>query len=430
MENHSNFFKDSEFISVLNKLKNINPHIGDYIEAIPNEEFNFTLKLSNGRIIIPLEIMQDRLSLFANDERLKILAHTFNHNDSNSNIELAVEKNITQKNSKTLKLILVTSLILILICAVTFYFFIFKSPYKKGVENIKEKNFVKALIEFQKIDSADATFAKAISKINFIIGKMKFDSLDYANAYKFLSEVNDSDEFHIEAIELISKLKNNPNYIYDNGLKLLKEKKYNEALNEFQKIKPTEDIYEITENKIRFIKGVNAYKEKDYSLTFQYLESIDLPDDMMQEVKKILADSRRSLDFETNKSYINILISITQKFNQELVLYKNYNANEIKLITIRNMSNIKLEFVNTKSYAHSEDHMILRYKELYVQYMNSCINHMNAFLQALILYGNNNILLKMYYGKTGDKYEKEQNTIYNNIKIVLATIKNKYGLLN
>lgn len=429
MKNQSNNFEDSEFISVLTKLKNINPQIGDFIKAFPNEEFNFAIKLSNGRIIIPLEIMQDRLSLFDNDERLKILAHTFTHNDYDNNKELAIEKNKSKK-FKYKKLVLVTVLILIIIGAATFYFFKFKSPYKKGVENIKENNFNLALIEFQKIDSADVTFAKAISKINFIKGKMKYDSLDYANAYKFLTEVNDSDEFHMEAIELISKLKNNPNFIYDNGLYLLKQKKYNEALIEFQKIKPTEDIYEKTENNMRFINGVNAYKEKDYSLTFQYLESIQLPDDLMQEVNKILDDSRSSLDFETNKSYINSLISTTQKFNQELVLCKNYNANEIKLITLRNMSNIKLEFVNSKSYAHSEDDLILRYKDLYVQYMNSCINHMNAFLQALNLYGNNNILLEMYYGKTRNKYEKEQNTIYNDIKIVLAKINNKYGLLN
>ena len=70
-------FTDTDFKYVINLLRKINTKIGIFISAVMNTEFSYSIKLSNGKIIIPIEIMQDRLTLTENNSSLNIIAESF-----------------------------------------------------------------------------------------------------------------------------------------------------------------------------------------------------------------------------------------------------------------------------------------------------------------------------------------------------------------
>ena len=71
--------KKAVIILLLNSLRQLNPEIGNYEKSILNENFQYAVKLNNGRIILSSEIVQDfELSpKFVTEDRLRAAATEF-----------------------------------------------------------------------------------------------------------------------------------------------------------------------------------------------------------------------------------------------------------------------------------------------------------------------------------------------------------------
>ncbi len=68
---------------ILGRARQYNHDIGDYIEHFINERFAFTVRLSNGRIEIPMEMAQDQEAMpsSVSEERIRIIASRFQSNN-------------------------------------------------------------------------------------------------------------------------------------------------------------------------------------------------------------------------------------------------------------------------------------------------------------------------------------------------------------
>lgn len=64
---------------ILSRARKYNHEIGNYEEHFVDDNIRYTLKLTNGRIIIPIEMAQDQEAQPASisDERIKKVADTF-----------------------------------------------------------------------------------------------------------------------------------------------------------------------------------------------------------------------------------------------------------------------------------------------------------------------------------------------------------------
>jgi hypothetical protein len=70
-------------ISVLTRARAYNSEIGSYQEHFINEQFNFTVRLSNGRIVIPMTMAQDQeiQPTSISEERIQRVANGFQSNN-------------------------------------------------------------------------------------------------------------------------------------------------------------------------------------------------------------------------------------------------------------------------------------------------------------------------------------------------------------
>lgn len=64
---------------IIIRARQYNPNIGDYIEHFVNESFNFTVKLSNGRINISSNTAQDQEAMptSISEDRIRQIANKF-----------------------------------------------------------------------------------------------------------------------------------------------------------------------------------------------------------------------------------------------------------------------------------------------------------------------------------------------------------------
>tara|TARA_Y100000991_G_scaffold104490_1_gene78707 strand:+ start:273 stop:617 length:345 start_codon:yes stop_codon:yes gene_type:complete len=70
-------------VSILTRARANNPEIGSYQEHFINEQFNFTVRLSNGRIVIPMTMAQDQevQPTSISEERIQRVANGFQSNN-------------------------------------------------------------------------------------------------------------------------------------------------------------------------------------------------------------------------------------------------------------------------------------------------------------------------------------------------------------
>ncbi|MBL7743137.1 MAG: hypothetical protein JNN00_06630 [Chitinophagaceae bacterium] len=71
--------KKDVILSILEKLRAINPQIGQYDKSILNEDSTYAVKLTNGRIDLPAELVHDyeQSTSFVTEEQLKAAASRF-----------------------------------------------------------------------------------------------------------------------------------------------------------------------------------------------------------------------------------------------------------------------------------------------------------------------------------------------------------------
>jgi hypothetical protein len=68
---------------ILTRTRQYNPEIGNYMEHFINERFSFTVRLSNGRIEIPMEMAHDQetMSSSISEDRIQNIAQRFQNNN-------------------------------------------------------------------------------------------------------------------------------------------------------------------------------------------------------------------------------------------------------------------------------------------------------------------------------------------------------------
>lgn len=68
---------------ILTRARQYNPEIGNYVEHFINERFSFTIRLSNGRIEMPMEMAHDQETMPSSisEERIQNIAQRFQNNN-------------------------------------------------------------------------------------------------------------------------------------------------------------------------------------------------------------------------------------------------------------------------------------------------------------------------------------------------------------
>jgi hypothetical protein len=76
--------KQNVIVPILDRLRRHNLAIGNYQASMLNSDFQYSVKLSNGRIIIPYELVQDfeQNPSFVTDDRFQYVAATFGSTNS------------------------------------------------------------------------------------------------------------------------------------------------------------------------------------------------------------------------------------------------------------------------------------------------------------------------------------------------------------
>lgn len=129
--------KEQAIIAILDQLRPFAPTLGSYIKSIYTNDFDFAVKLSNGRIRLPEELVEDfeRSPSMINTERCKLLAAKFVPNEPpmiapsfpNDSIPAVAQKKPSSMSWRT------TVIILALLVG---GFLWFKSAQKDKTENI------------------------------------------------------------------------------------------------------------------------------------------------------------------------------------------------------------------------------------------------------------------------------------------------------
>ncbi|NFE80041.1 zinc-ribbon domain-containing protein [Clostridium sporogenes] len=196
---------------------------------------------------------------------------------------------------------------------------------KEEVTEVKQKNRPNSLIENEKEETNSKILNKKTMVIVFIVLIVMvgggFGTYKYVQARKFNDLVNTADanfykNNYNEAIQLYSKalsykddgkIKNKLSLaqtykrnedIYNQGLKLINEKKYLEAIQKFSQInKEALKIYDDSQEKVKECKqnyindklklAENSINSKEYEKAIQYLDEIEKIDKNNSSIKKL-----------------------------------------------------------------------------------------------------------------------------------------------
>lgn len=68
---------------ILSRTRQYNPEIGNYMEHFINERFSFTVRLSNGRIEMPMEMAHDQETMPSSisEDRIQNIVQRFQNNN-------------------------------------------------------------------------------------------------------------------------------------------------------------------------------------------------------------------------------------------------------------------------------------------------------------------------------------------------------------
>lgn len=67
---------------IINRARRYQPEIGNYLEHFINEHFDYTIRLNNGRMEIPMTAAQDqeRMPASISEKQIQIIANSFQSN--------------------------------------------------------------------------------------------------------------------------------------------------------------------------------------------------------------------------------------------------------------------------------------------------------------------------------------------------------------
>lgn len=321
--------------------------------------------------------------------------------------EVLLISNVKPKTPWNKKLILyaLTSLILISTALVLYYTLIYRNSYRQGIGYLKDKNYPAALEKFAEIDSTSDSFPKIQDALNFAKGCKSFDEQDYRSAATYLRKVNNSSEFYEESKTLLDKIVNDPNIIYYKAINHINQKEYDEAMNELQRVKPSDIHYNQSQSKIMYVRGVIEYNLGNYENANTYFGQVEKTDEFYQDIiaKQPAIDNyiNTQRDKESDISYARTLIQIADDFEDEHQLFENvdtfiYTKNTYlpRLIQLRSQLNSSYYGANKKNSSLTD------FKTLILKWMNSYIDYAES-LNTYGYYSNYNANSMWYnYGNT------------------------------
>ncbi len=189
---------------------------------------------------------------------------------------------------------------------------------------------------------------------------------------------------------------------YEQGMIYLKDKQYEAALVEFQKVPPADKDYNFAQSKINYITGLKLFDENKLEEAKPYLKEVALNDEYANEVKFMLekidnfekqktleeqlAEDQRKLiedaqketeqkikDTEAAKKYVSEIIRVIDKFESEYQLAKLENSTSIKK-NLRALNDFRQQMLDVKYDAENQDQQVLDFRSLADQMMKSRID--------------------------------------------------------
>ncbi|MCB0724164.1 MAG: phage tail tape measure protein [Ignavibacteriae bacterium] len=189
---------------------------------------------------------------------------------------------------------------------------------------------------------------------------------------------------------------------YEQGVIYLREKQYEAALIEFQKVPPADKDYNFAQSKINYITGMQFFNEnkldeakpflKQVAVNDEYanevkfmLEKIDtfekqkvLEDQLAEDQKKLIEDAQKETeqkikDTEAAKKYFSELTRLIDKFESEYQLSKLESSSTMKK-NLRNLNDIRQQMLDISYEADNQDQQVLDFRSLTDQLMKSRID--------------------------------------------------------
>ncbi|HEY5124548.1 MAG TPA: response regulator [Ignavibacteria bacterium] len=303
-----------------------------------------------------------------------------------------------------------------------------KERYDKGLSLLKDKKYDLALIEFQKVDSLNKNYKGALSKINYINGLISYNSNKFEESLIYFKLVDPSDELSPDVKIMIDNFKKNSVIVYNTGVKFLKEKSYNSALKEFQKINSKDANYSKAQNKMNYIRALEYINQDNYESAEEFLTGYDASDEFYDEVK-ILQDKVKSFkDNQANKEYARILLNLANNIQDQLDHPPdNYPDFIQQLVWLRSSVN------SSVNNAKKIDNDLKNLKESIIKWVNNYIKRSeNGYeyrkqINRSYGYVNDNLVQNNF----GDEIQKNReigNKLHNQVIKEINNIKSKYEI--
>ncbi|MCX6163496.1 MAG: hypothetical protein NTU73_01320 [Ignavibacteriae bacterium] len=367
---------------------------------------------------------------------------TNNTNNSTENTETKKTNNISSDNQfilhkiprnenkvvtkKYFKYILYSVITVILIAL---FYFLYKtvliSDYDKSLSYIKDNKFNKAYNLLIKIDSTNKNYYKAKSKLNYINGINTFKNLEYEKSYSYLNSIDSSDEYFSDAKKLISQIESTSKFILIRSTKMVNENKYESALMELEKIDKKDSLYNIAQNKIYFIKGLQSFKLEYYDEAERYLRLYEIENENKPTVEMMNIKITEYNDKIKNSEYARKIINLFNTLKDEC-----QSVDHKTIFIVRNFSRSLIaskfnEFKEIKNKASNKDEEIEKFRNKVIDYVNNEL----VWIDEALYYNSLTSGERYYY--TSNKLEYTYNKrkpLLNEANKLKSNIKSKYDL--
>jgi hypothetical protein len=189
---------------------------------------------------------------------------------------------------------------------------------------------------------------------------------------------------------------------YEQGVIYLREKQYEAALIEFQKVPPADKEYNFAQSKINYITGMQLFNENNLIEAKPFLKDVAVNDEYANEVKfmleKIELDEKQQVlqeqlqedeqkkiedaqketeqkikDSEAGRKYLAELLKLADKFESEYQISRVESSAAMKK-NLRNLTELRQQVAEVKYDAENPDQQIVDFKSLLNQMMKSRIN--------------------------------------------------------
>jgi tetratricopeptide (TPR) repeat protein len=282
----------------------------------------------------------------------------------------------------------ISSLILVSMALLLYYFLIYNNSYRQGMTFLKNKDYSQALEKFSEIDSTSHSYVQLQSAINFAKASKYFEEQNYKDAIIYFKKVDANSDFYEETKLNIDKITNDPNIIYVKAINHINAKEYDDALNELRRVKPSDLHYSQAQSKIYYVRGVIEYNLNNYSDADTYFKNVEKTDEFYQDIiskkSKIENYLTSQKDNEANKDYARTLIRLADEIEDQHQLCTNASWIYYKNTYVPTLINLRSE-LNSTYYGASNKSLVLKdFKSMILKWVNSYID----FAESIGTYGN------------------------------------------